>query len=175
MSFLLLKEIEKLLEHGFSQTVFRVPDQEPGEYISPQFFIGALPAKRTMNDPLYDNKSDFPFIVNRFQAGEDSTDESIVRIKTICGIYTAGDVSSGEQDIINMVFRCRRLILEKHLLDNMYELQLPLRYSFGDAEDQHNQAHPYYGAAMVSTWVIPQINRIFPTEEEVRIYGTSAG
>jgi len=172
MSFLLLKELEKLLESGFSKTVFRVPEKEPGDYIPPQFFIGAIPPKRKKNDPDYQEQSDFPFIVNRFWDGEDTEDDSLAVIRTICGIYTAGNVTSGEQDIINMVFRCRRLILEKAMLDDRYELVLPLKWSFGDVDDRHGQPHPFYGGVLVSRWRIPGVERILQPEKEIEIYGS---
>ncbi len=172
MSFLLLKEYERLLETGFSKTVFRVPDNDPGNYIPPQFFIGAVPPKRKKNDPLHELNPVYPFIVNRFWDGEDMDDGSRAMIKTICGIYTAGDVESGEQDLINMVFRCRRLILEKCMLDDRYELELPLKWSFGDVDDRHSQPFPFYGGALLSRWKIPAVEKILPTEEELNVYGS---
>ena len=172
MSFHMITAFENLLKQGFSQTAFRQPDEEPGVYVPPKFFIGAIPPKRKRNDPEYDPQSDFPFIVNRFMEGTDSGEESIVTIKTLCGIYTAGDVESGEHDIANMVFRCRRLILQTRLLDNRYELALPLKWTLGDVEDQHNQAYPYFGGAIVSHWTIPAIEQCMTPEEEVRIYGS---
>ncbi len=164
MSFLLIKALEDLLKQGFEQTVFRQPDQEPGVYISPRFFIGGFA-------PTIEN-SDYPFIVNRFMEGTDSKDGSVVTIKTLCGIYTAGDVESGENDIANMVFRCRRLILNNRLLDDRYELELPLKWTLGDVDDQHNQQYPYYGGEIESCWTIPTINQCMTPEEEVRIYGS---
>jgi hypothetical protein len=172
MSFHTIKALEALLKQGFNQTVFRQPDKEPGVYVPPTFFIGGLPPKRKRNDPDYEPQSDFPFIVNRFMEGTDSEEESIVTIKTLCGIYTAGDVESGENDIANMVFRCRRLILGTRFLDARYELELPLRWTLGDAEDQHNQPYPYYGGEIISRWTIPTIEQCMTPEEEVRIYGS---
>jgi hypothetical protein len=169
MSFRVIKALEELLKQGFSQTVFRQPDQEPGVYVSPQFFIGALPPRRNRTD---ESQSEFPFVVNRFMEGTDSGEESIVTIKTLCGIYTAGDVESGENDIANMVFRCRRLILGTRFLDDRYELALPLKWTLGDAEDQHNQPFPYYGGEIVTRWTIPIIEQCMTPEEELRIYGS---
>lgn len=172
MSFLLIKALENLLKQGFDQTVFRQPDKEPGVYVPPRFFIGALPPKRKRNDADYEPQSDFPFVVNRFMEGTDSQEGSIFTIKTLCGIYTAGDVEAGENDIANMVFRCRRLILEARLLNDRYELEFPLKWTLGDAEDQHNQPYPYYGGEIVSRWTIPTFAQCMTPEEEVRIYGS---
>lgn len=172
MSFHMIKALQELLENGFCQTVFRQPDKEPGVYVSPQFFIGALPPKRKNNNPDYKQQSDFPFIVNRFMEGTDSQESSMVTIKTLCGIYTAGDVAAGENDIANMVFRCRRLILQKRLLDDRYELELPLKWTLGDAEDQHNQPYPFYGGEIVSRWSIPTIEQCMTPKEELKIYGS---
>lgn len=172
MSFHLIKALEAHLKEGFSQTVFRQPDQEPGVYVPPRFFVGALPPRRKKNDPDHESQSEFPFIVNRFMEGTDSGDSSIVTIKTLCGIYTAGDIESGENDIANMVFRCRRLILETRFLNDMYELEFPLKWTLGDAEDQHNQPYPYYGGEIVSIWTLPTIEQLMTPEQEVSIYGS---
>lgn len=168
MSFEVVKELETLLINGFKQTLFRRPTQEPS-YVQPSFFIGSIPPKRNRND---ETQSEFPFIVNRLMEGADSDEDSVVSIKTICGIYTAENVESGENEIANMVFRCRRFILENRILNNCYSLVLPLKWSLGDPGDQHNQPFPYYGGEITTRWKIPTIEQHMAPEEEAIIYGT---
>jgi hypothetical protein len=173
MSFELLKAIDAMLAEGFSQTMFRIPDKEPGEYREAQVIIGGLPAKRKGNDPEFQGQKDFPFIINRFWDGQDNEDSAIVTIHTICGIYTSGDIESGEHDIANMVFRCRRLMLAHRRLSGRFELQFPLKFSFGDVDDRHLQAHPFYGGTLKSTWRLTAVEDILTPEEEARVYGTA--
>ncbi|MCG8637479.1 MAG: hypothetical protein MI863_26870 [Desulfobacterales bacterium] len=171
MSFLLIKAFEDLLKDGFSDAKFRKSDKEPGEYCSPEFFIGALPPKEKGNNPVYTEQSEYPFILNRFKVGVDDEDDSTVTIHTVCGSFTAGDIESGENDVVNMVMRCRRLILERQMLEKRFELVLPLKWHVGDKEDLNRQAHPYYTGELFTTWRLPAIARTLLLEEEKKVYG----
>lgn len=171
MSFSLLIALEKRLEAGFCDAKFRVPDKDPGSYITPRFFIGAIPAKRKKNDPLYEDQEDFPFIVNRFKGGTDQKDDSSVTVRTLCGIYTAGDPAAGENDVANMIMRCRRLILQSELLDRRYCLVYPIVWGVGDPEEKNAQPHPFYSGEILTTWAIPVVENNLSPEEEKKIYG----
>ena len=171
MGFSLLKAYAGHLEQGFVDSKFRKPDREPGTYCPPTFFVGSLPAKRKENTPGVDADSRYPFILNRFKGGEDKEDESLITLHTVCGAWTADEIESGEHDIANMVMRCRRLILETQLLDNRFELVLPMAWHLGDSEDMYRQAHPYYSGELFSTWRIPAAGRLLTLEEEKKVYG----
>ena len=171
MSFHLLTALEARLKAGFSDSKFRVPDRDPGAYITPKFFIGAIPAKRKKNDPFYDDQEDFPFIVNRFKGGSDQRDGSTMTVRTVCGIYTAGDPATGENDVANMIMRCRRLILQSELLDNRYALVFPVKWEVGGASEKNTQPHPYYSGEIVTTWNVMAVENNLSPDEERRIYG----
>ncbi|MCP4021573.1 MAG: hypothetical protein GY729_07010 [Desulfobacteraceae bacterium] len=96
----------------------------------------------------------------------------MVTIKTLCGSYTAGDIESGEHDVYNMVFRCRRLVLENQILLKKYKLKLPLQWQFGDEDDRLAQPHPLYFGSITTKWSVPEIVYNMTPEEEVTIYGS---
>ena len=172
MSFELVNALNDLLKTGFDQVRFRHTDQDPGQYVAPQFFVGAIPPKRKSNDPLNEERvSDPPFMVTRMATGEDTGDNSLINVETLCGIYTAEGVEGGENDIANMIMRARRLILETQILESKYELQFPLKWYVGDPDQHHQQPHPFYEGVIKTTWKLPVIERKLATEDEEKIYG----
>jgi hypothetical protein len=172
MSFELVLAVKDLLEKGFEHVRFRHTESDPGEYSAPQFFIGAIPARRKGNDPGNDERqSDYPYIVIRAASGEDRQDESIASVEILCGIYTAQGVEPGENDIMNMVMRCRRVILESQILSGRFLLDWPLTYSLGDERGHHAQPHPYYEGVIKTKWQVPAFDRVCPVDEETGVYG----
>ncbi|MCG8639148.1 MAG: hypothetical protein MI862_05405 [Desulfobacterales bacterium] len=172
MSFEIAQSLNRLLESGFEQVRFRHTDKDPGVYIAPQFFIGAVPPRRKNNDPLHEEReSNYPFICTRIVTGEDRDDHSLISLETICGTYTAEDDEAGHNEIANMMMRSRRLILEKQMLDNRFKLVLPLTWSIGDPREDHAQPHPNYEGIIKTTWNLPVIERTPTLKEEKDIYG----
>ena len=163
MSFELLRSIENRLKTGLAQTKYPVPKTDPVEYRTPVFVLGDFPPK---------HKDGFPFIVNRLIGLDDTSEESLISVKTIVGIYTLGDPAHGEEEIFNLVSRIRRLFLEHPILDQRFELALPLKSKFGDGDDDDRQPHPFYGGYIWSQWRIPAIQPLLSVEEETRIYGS---
>ena len=166
MSFFLLKEIEALLKEGFAQTRFRDTVKEE-RYRMPRFWLGTFPPKRS--EP--DQAEDFPFILNHFTEGEDNEGASMFTVKTICGIHTEEGVEGGTNEIANMIFRCRRLMLTKRTLAGRFVLQLPLKWSVGYVDEGHLQPHPKHGGAIITTWQAPGLVTEHTIEEEVEHYG----
>ena len=172
MSFELLTSIEILLKNGLSQAQYAVPDTDPVEYKSPDFFTGSIPSPRDRGRAEFEDPGDFPFIINRLVGVDDSQLETMVTVKTIVGIYTEGDPAAGEQEIFNLVSRIRRLFLEKRILDDRFELTHPLKSKFGEEDDDHCQPHPYYGGYIYSQWRISAVQTLLSPEEEIHIYGS---
>ena len=170
MSFLLLKSLEALLREGFSGFVFRQNEDEPGTYIEPNFFIGALPPRRKAGDPEYQDDGYFPFIVNRFSKGSDMVGKSVVGVETICGIHTAESVEGGENDITNMVFVAKRTILQKRTFD-AFTLEDPLEWSVGDPNESHTQAYPFYVGKIITQWIVPSIEQTLGVDDRLDVYG----
>jgi len=168
MMFLLLQALDNLFETGFEHTLFRVPDVEPGEYRSPSLYIGAIPPRRSGDD-----KEGFPYIVNRVVSGNDSATGSKVTVYTICGIYSAEKVEGAENDILNMVARCRAILLsmENGILENRFRFEYPLTWSMGIKEEQHMQPYPYAGATIISQWEVPAVEFNIPLEDQDKVYG----
>ena len=167
--FLLLKALDALFESEFENAVpFRVPEADPGEYKAPAVYIGGIPPRRKGDD-----KEGFPYIVNRIVSGNDSAEKSIAVVHTLCGSYTAGGVEDGENDILNMAARCRALILglENGMLDQRFMFEYPLKWHMGSTEAITPQPYPYYGATLVSQWVIPATEFLIPLNEQKEIYG----
>ena len=167
MSFLLLKEIEAVLKNGFEEVRFRKPGQSEG-YGAPQFWIGSLPPKPQDAEP----GEAFPFIVNRFTTGQDEADASTLSIQTLCGIYTAGEIEAGSGDIVNMIFRCRRLLLQSPRLGGRFLMAYPLEWRLGESEEQYDQPHPYFHGSITTTWHLPRVAAVPTPEEEIAHYGT---
>ncbi len=171
MSFTLLKSIQALLADRFADVMFRQNDTEPGNYIAARFFIGALPPKRKHNDPTFQDNGYFPFIVNRFAYGSDSNEESLLTVKTICGIYSAQGVEGGENDIANMVFMAKRLIMTARTL-GAFTLHLPLKWSMGNDDEHHGQAHPQYVGQIESTWQTPVIEQQLAMDDLLEVFSS---
>ena len=172
MSFELLKSVENRLKTGLAQAKFPIPYSDPVEYKAPGFFLGAVPPRRRGEKNDTEDPGDFPFIVNRLVGLDDTTEDSLITVKTIVGIYTLGSPTHGEEEIFNLVSRIRRLFLEHLILDQRFELVLPLKSKFGDGDDDDRQPHPYYGGYIWSQWRIPAIHPLLSVEEETRIYGS---
>jgi len=166
--FLLLQALNNLFESGFENTLFRVPDDDPGEYKSPSLYIGAIPLRRKDEE-----KEGFPYIVNRIVSGNDSETDSKVTVHTLCGIYSAEKVEGAENDILNMVARCRAILLsmENGILDNRFRFEYPLTWSMGIKEEHHMQPYPNAGATIISQWGIPTVEFNVPLEDQDKVYG----
>lgn len=166
MEFLFLKELNQILEQGFDTTRFRVPEKTPDTYRPPTVHVGAIPPRRPGSD-----KEDFPFLVTRIVSGEDQDDGSTFQTDIICGVFTGDTVEAGENEILNMVFRARSLILENQIIAKKYRCVLPVKWHLGDVKDRHNQAYPFFGGVVSSTWAGPAFQYLLTTEEQRRIYG----
>lgn len=164
--FFLLKAIKDLLTDAFGHVMFRDPDTETEVYAAPAIFIGALPPKRSAKE-----EKDFPFIVLRPSEGEDDEEDSTAVVKLICGVYTAQEVEGGVNDVMNMVDRCRRFLLEQQILDGRYVLNLPVKWSLGD-EEERNHPHPFYHGTILTTWSVPPVNRLLSVEDEIGVFGS---
>jgi hypothetical protein len=171
MSFELITAINELLKEGTRDLKLRVPEMAPGEYITPNIFIGAIPPRRKGNTPGQDDRAAFPFIINRMVGGEDSDEQATVNINTICGIYTGEDVAAGEQDITNLVFRVKRLLLEQQIIEKKFVRAGALKWHMGDIEDKFLQAFPFFGGVITTTWDVPGYERILNRQEAKEVYG----
>lgn len=171
MTFLLLQAIQQFLKAEFEQTVCKEPD---GWFTTPRIFLGALPPKRKLKGE--DQKEDFPFIVVRARDGKDDDNAATADIELVCGIYSdqeaddADTTGAGDNDIMNLVDRIRRALLQQRVLAGRFELRLPLTWKLAD--DDMRQPHPYYLAMVTSSWEAPAIDRQLTPEQEAQIYGT---
>lgn len=171
MSFELIQAINRVVEAGTRDLKLRVPESEPGEYISPNIFIGAVPPKRKGNAPGQDDKSAFPFIINRIISGEDTDAGSIINLHTICGIYTASNVEAGEHDIINLTMRVKRLLMVQQILEKRFIREGAVKWHMGDIEDRYLQATPFFGGVIKTTWSVPAYEKLLTFEQEKEVYG----
>ncbi|MCP4746069.1 MAG: hypothetical protein GY874_07995 [Desulfobacteraceae bacterium] len=176
MSFLLLKSIEQLLSEGFANKKFRQKDLSSGSHTSPGFYIGALTHHQDFEKSDY-----FPFIINRFVRGSETTDKSLYTVRTICGIYTDQFVEDGENDIANMIFTAKQIIMTDRIL-GAYTLYLPLKWSLGGLpmkgsifhnDENQGQNHPYYAGQIETTWQTPAVEQDLEIEDLLSTY--SAG
>lgn len=170
MTFLLLKEIQALLKEAFAHTVYKEPD---GWFVEPRVFLGALPTKRKIKGE--EQGEDFPFIVVRAREGKDEDVGSSVDVELVLGIYSDQEpddqatTGAGDNDILNVVDRCRRVLLQQRTMGR-YNLALPLTWKLGD--DDQRQPHPYYLAMVTARWEAPAIEQQLTLNEEARVYGT---
>ncbi len=171
MSFELIRAINQVLKDGIQDFKARVPESEPGEYITPNIFIGAVPPKRKGNTPGQDDKSVFPFIINRMVSGEDTETESIINLQTICGIYTAYDVEAGEHDIINLTMRVKRLLSVQQIIDKRFMKTGAINWHLGEIQDRYLQAFPFYGGVIKSAWNVPGYEKLLTVDQEKKVYG----
>lgn len=171
MTFFLLQAVREMLQAEFTRTVLKEPD---AWYVPPRVFIGALPPKRKIKGE--EQNEDFPFIVVRGRDGKDSDDDSLVTVEIIVGIYCDQDADdqatsgAGDNDIINMVDRCRGLLLRTRIVAGRWELQLPMTWKLGD--EDLRQPHPYYLAMISASFKSPETTRQLTISEEADIYGT---
>ncbi len=167
MSFLLAEALKTRLEEGFSHPFFREPGKEES-YAHTRFCIGALPPKR--KNP--EQKEDFPFVVVRAIKGADDQTQSTLTAIIICGIYTAQGIEAGENDVQNMIDRCRRLLLATPTLEDKYLLEYPVKWEIGDPDEKHNQPVPYHVGTITTKWQMPSTTQILTPEQEVKYYGS---
>lgn len=171
MSFELVRAINRVIEAGTQDLKFRVPESEPGEYTTPNIFIGAVPPKRKGNTPGQDDKAVWPFIINRIVGGEDTDQESIVNLHTICGIYTALDVEAGEHDIINLTMRVKRLLLVPQILEKQFIRDGKINWHMGEIGNANGQAYPFFGGIIKTAWNVPGYEKLLTSEQEKKVYG----
>lgn len=171
MSFELIQAINQVLKDGIQDYKLRVPESEPGKYITPNIFIGAVPPKRKGNTPGQDDKAIWPFIINRIVSGEDTETESIINLHTIIGIYTAYDVEAGEHDIINLTMRVKRYFMVNQILEKRFEQTGPISWHLGEIADRNLQAFPFFGGVIKTAWNVPGYEKILTVDQEKDVYG----
>ena len=163
--FFFLKELNQILEDGFKTVYFKVPDKKDA-FKNPDIHIGAIPPRRGSQD-----KEDFPFIVNRVVSGDDSQDDSVFTVNTICGIFTGGTVEAGENEILNMVCRTRSLIIQNSIVGKRYRLEYPIKWHMGSVENKGIQAYPFFGGVITSKWAGPAYEYNLSLEDMKKVYG----
>lgn len=165
--FLLLKALGDMFRVGFTGFKYKTPDG--AAYRAPEIFVGAVPQRRGEMD-----EKAFPFIVNRLVDGEDGAQGSVVTVDTICGIFAGESIERGEIEIMNVMSRCRGLILSlpDNILDKRYRFEFPMKWFMGARENQYMQAHPFYGATIVTRWEVPAMENLTTLDEEINLYGS---
>ena len=171
MSFELIQAVDEVMKKGTRDFKLRVPEKEPGEYITPNFYIGAVPPRRKGNIPGRNDKEAYPFIINRMVSGEDTSGLSIIALNTVCGIYTGESWEAGEHDIINLTMRVKRLLIEQHTLKGRFVRQDSILWQIGDIDEHLPQPYPYFGGAIQTTWEAPGYEISLTSTEARETYG----
>ncbi|MCP3923335.1 MAG: hypothetical protein GY714_12195 [Desulfobacterales bacterium] len=155
MEFLLLKGLQGLLYEGLSDKKFRV--ENSGEkYSDVKILIGELPSKDKGNE-------DYPCII--LQAFEGFNDESqgaahsVVNVKLICGVYSAESEEAGVNDVLNLAWVCRKIILSKGVCGDSFNLEKPVKWTSGDPAARHYQPQPFSECEIITKWSYPGIAR----------------
>ena len=159
MPFGLLKGVEALLADGLKEVRFRVPGT--GEAYAPaQIFLGELPPKKQ-------GQIDFPYVILQAVSGSDQDENSDITVKILCGIYSAEGVEAGVNDILNLITRCRKIVLSKRLTkDSRYSLKLPVTWECGDPEAKYFQPQPHAEGEVTTVWETSGIRQTLTEEVE---------
>lgn len=171
MTYQLLREIRDAIAELTSQMALRNPavedETEEDAFLAPSLHIGALPPKRARSR----ENEDFPFVVVRSPSGEDQQDYAEATVEIICGIYTAEDEAGGSTDIHNLIDRIRGMFLQRRILAQVWELQLPLSWTTG-SDEERNQPHPYYLGQITASWRAVHQAVLQDVDTEVDVYGS---
>lgn len=159
MPFGLLKGVEALLADGLKDPRFRVPGLED-DYASAQIFLGELPPKKP-------DQIDFPYVILQAIGGTDQNENSEVTVKILCGIFTAEGVEAGVNDILNLITRCRRIVLSKRRTgDGLFTLKLPVTWECGDPDAKYFQPYPHAEGEITTHWEMAGIRQTLTEEVE---------
>ena len=165
--FFFLTELNQIFEEGFRHTFFKVPEKVPAEFKPPGVHIGAIPSVGNSTE----EKEDWPFIVNRIVDGEDKIDGARFTVNTTCGVWNGDTVEAGENEILNMINRCRALILQNETIAKKYRLEHPIKWHMGSVSDPYIQAFPFFSGVIASKWEGPTYEHNLTTKEQKEIYG----
>lgn len=159
MPFGLLKEIETLLADGLKDPRFRVPGLEEA-YAPAQIFLGELPPKKQ-------DQIDFPYVILQAIGGTDQNENSEVTVKILCGIYAEEGAEAGVNDILNLITRCRKIVLSKRRTGNgWFTLKLPVTWECGDPDAKYFQPQPHSEGELTTVWETSGIRQTLTEEVE---------
>lgn len=159
MPFGLLKGVEAILADGLKEIRFRVPGAG-ASYAPAQIFLGELPPKKQ-------GQIDFPYVILQAISGTDQDESSEVAVKILCGIYSAEGVEAGVNDILNLLTRCRKIVLSKRRTeDGRYTLKLPVTWECGDPDAKYFQPQPHAEGEITTHWETSGIRQTLTEDVE---------
>lgn len=118
----------KSYDKQVKKTIYKTPQVVKG-YILPKF-----------KSELYDESSEFPYIVVRLMKLSDLDDQHIITVKILFGVYCIGSYKddnfitdgSGYRDIWNLIEKTRQALFKARIIDNRYRLIDKIEAEFPD-------------------------------------------
>ncbi|MGI6436406.1 MAG: hypothetical protein ACOX0F_13855 [Syntrophomonadaceae bacterium] len=135
---LLTKELCAFLETVLTEFLL---ETGKGQDKAPQVAEGWLPPKGSSDKP------DFPYVIVRLCEGTDSEERGQATIKIIVGTYS--EEIEGWKDVGNIIMRIRNTLLITRILNNRYQLELPLKWQLFE-----EQPYPEWIGQITTKWTI---------------------
>lgn len=143
---------------GALQTALMHPrfinDRAPDQMAQVKVHLGQLPFKR--DTP---GQNDFPYVLIQPVEGSDG-DESEATLRIHCGVFNdeqSTQAEAGAEDILNLIGRVRRTLLEQRFLDDhkRYRLKTPVKWRVGNPQEENLQPLPLNEGLVIATWNLP--------------------
>lgn len=142
----LLEELQVIIRNGINENIGFI--NEKGTFKTPQVRLGYLAMKERKPGKPPEDEEDFPYILIRYNQGEDEIDSGIVKINILLGAYRNDE--TGWIDILNMIETIRKTLKKQGVFSNG-SLEYPIKYNI-----PVDQAVPFFQGEINLTFSIGQ-------------------